>query len=63
MQQQQQQPLQQQTPNTVSIIIPKGVKPGNKIKIKFDDGTMREFTVPKGAKAGSKVEMTVRAEI
>ena len=63
MQQQQQQPLQQQMPNTVSIIIPKGVKPGNKIKIKLDDGTMREFTVPKGAKAGSKVEMSVRAEI
>jgi hypothetical protein len=46
--------------NTISMTIPKGVKPGNKLKMKLDDGSMRTFVVPPGAIPGQQVEFKVK---
>ncbi len=47
-------------PDTISMTIPRGVKPGNKLKVKLDDGTMRTFVVPPGAIPGQQVEFKVK---
>ena len=60
MQQQPQEALQP-SQETVAVVLPKGIKPGNKMKIKLADGTTKEFKVPPGAKAGQKIEFTVKA--
>lgn len=61
MQQHQQQQLQEveQQFETVSLVIPKGVKSGHKMKVKLQDGSMKEFTVPPGAKVGQQVDFQV----
>eukprot|EP00944_MAST-04C_sp_MAST-4C-sp1_P013613 g13613.t1 len=60
MQQQPQQPVQP-LQETIAVVLPKGIKPGNKMKVKLADGTMKEFKVPAGAKAGQTIEFTVKA--
>ena len=59
MQQQPQQPVQP-LQETIAVVLPKGIKPGNKMKVNLADGTMKEFKVPAGAKAGQTIEFTVR---
>merc|ERR1711871_293852 len=60
-QQQQQQQVQEieQQLQTVSLIVPKGVKSGHKMRVKLEDGSMKEFTVPAGAKPGQQIEFQV----
>ena len=59
----QQQPRRSVQPSkeTISVVLPKGIKPGNKMKVKLANGAMKEFKVPVGAKAGQTIEFTVKA--
>ena len=58
-----QQPQRSVQPSkeTISVVLPKGIKPGNKMKVKLANGAMKEFKVPVGAKAGQTIEFTVKA--
>ena len=59
--QQQPQEAFQPSQEPIAVVLPKGIKPGNKMKVKLADGTMKEFKVPAGAKAGQTIEFTVKA--
>ena len=60
-----QQPQRSVQPSkeTISVVLPNGIKPGNKMKVKLANGAMKEFKVPVGAKAGQTIEFTVKTTL